>query len=115
MSRPAADFLRNNPFFVLAVGIEATPIEIERAAQRWLALLEVGGAKSRQVETPLGPTERTADLVRESLAALRVPEQRRLYALLTEVAAVAETEQRARLAAWAGAPAAIGWQAPWPR
>ena len=115
MSNPVATALRNNPYFLLGVGVDATPMDIERAAQRWLALLEIGAASARTVQTPLGPTERSADLVRQALAALRVEEQRRLYAILMEAAPPAETAAADPLQQWSEAPRSIGWCAPWPR
>ena len=115
MSETPAALLRDNPFFVLDIGVEATPIEVERAAQRLLALLELGGAKSRSFETPFGSAERNADLVRQSLTALRIPQQRKMYEILTEVAPVTEREQDSLSRPWQEASRAIGWQAPWPR
>jgi hypothetical protein len=85
MSDSAATVLRQNPFFVLEVSTQSTAMEVERAAQRLLALLEVGGAKARYVETPFGPTERTPELVRQSAAVLRVPPQRKFHEMLAEV------------------------------
>ena len=107
--------MRNNPFFVLEVTPQATAVEVERAAQRWLALLEVGGTRARTFETPFGPAERTVELVRQSLAALRIPQQRALFELLSQVRLPAPQPGGQRGAPWPEAAAAIGWNSPWPQ
>jgi hypothetical protein len=73
--------LAENPFFVLGVTAEASRIEVEREAQKLLGMLELGFADARTYATPLGPRERTAEMVRAAVAALRDP-YRRLVAEL---------------------------------
>ena len=73
--------LADNPFFVLGVATEASRIEVEREAQKLLGMLELGFAEARTYATPLGPRERTAEMVRAAVAALRDP-YRRLVAEL---------------------------------
>lgn len=73
--------IADNPFFVLGVPTEASRIEVEREAQKLLGMLELGFADARTYATPLGPRERTAEMVRAAVAALRDP-YRRLVAEL---------------------------------
>ena len=73
--------IADNPFFVLGVQAEASRIEIEREAQKLLGMLELGFAEARTYQTPIGPRERTAEMVRAAVAALRDP-YRRLVAEL---------------------------------
>src|SRR5262249_23110814 len=60
---------------------EASRIEVEREAQKLLGMLELGFAEARTYTTPLGPRDRTAEMVRAAVAALRDP-YRRLVAEL---------------------------------
>lgn len=73
--------IADNPFFVLGLAAEASRIEVEREAQKLLGMLELGFAQARTYATPLGPRERTAEMVRAAVAALRDP-YRRLVAEL---------------------------------
>ncbi|HSR99096.1 MAG TPA: hypothetical protein VLM79_18705 [Kofleriaceae bacterium] len=73
--------IADNPFFVLGVPADASRIEVEREAQKLLGMLELGFAEARTYQTPLGPRERTAEMVRAAVAALRDP-YRRLVAEL---------------------------------
>ena len=73
--------LADNPFFVLGVPTAASRIEVEREAQKLLGMLELGFAEARTYTTPLGPRDRTAEMVRAAVAALRDP-YRRLVAEL---------------------------------
>ncbi|HEY1553912.1 MAG TPA: hypothetical protein VGF94_03705 [Kofleriaceae bacterium] len=68
--------LAENPFFVLGATPAASRLELEREAQKLLGMLELGFAAAKTYETPLGPRERTAELVRAAIAALRDPYQR---------------------------------------
>lgn len=79
-----------NPFAVLGIRTDATRMEVERAGQKLLAQLEIGAASVKYIEQPPtsggahgeGPTssparvERTPEMVREALTALRDPDQR---------------------------------------
>jgi hypothetical protein len=73
--------LAENPFFVLGVAPDASRIEIERAAQKLLGMLELGFAEAGTYTTPLGPRPRTSEDVRAAVADLRDP-YRRLVAEL---------------------------------
>jgi hypothetical protein len=73
--------IADNPFFVLGVPADASRIEVEREAQKLLGMLELGFAEARTYQTPIGPRERTAEMVRAAVAALRDP-YRRLVAEL---------------------------------
>ena len=73
--------LADNPFFVLGIAADASRIEVEREAQKLLGMLELGFAEARSYATPLGPRERTPEMVRAAVAVLRDP-YRRLVAEL---------------------------------
>ena len=68
--------LEDNPFFVLGINPDASRIEIERAAQKLLGMLELGFEDAKMYRTPFGPRHRTAEAVRAAVAALRDPYQR---------------------------------------
>ena len=65
-----------NPFLVLAVAPVAGIAEIERQGQRLLAELAAGLDGARRYATPLGARERTPEMVRAAMAALRDPAAR---------------------------------------
>jgi hypothetical protein len=73
--------LAENPFFVLGLSPDASRIEMEREAQKLLGMLELGFVAAQTYATPLGPRERTPELVRAAAAALRDPYQRLLAEL----------------------------------
>ncbi len=77
----AAERWARNPFYVLDLPSAATRAELERAGQKWLAMLELGLAAARLYATPLGPRARTPELVREAMAELREPDKRALHEL----------------------------------
>lgn len=102
-----------NPFRVLGLAPAATRAEVERAAQRLLAELELGLAGAKTYATALGPRPRDAALVRAAAAALRDPEKRAWH----ELWALAPLRAPADPEAAAGAPQpmpsalrALGWQ-----
>jgi hypothetical protein len=68
--------IADNPFLVLELAPDCSRIEIERAGQKLLAMLEVGLGDADRYETPFGPRPRTPELVREAMAALRDPRRR---------------------------------------
>lgn len=70
------DRLVDNPFFVLELDPDCSRIEIERQGQKLLAMLQIGLAGADRYATPFGPRPRTAELLRESMAALRDPRRR---------------------------------------
>jgi len=107
--------LADNPFFVLGITVDASRIEVEREAQKLLGMLELGFAEAQTYATPLGPRERTAELVRAAVAALRDP-YRRLVAELwarhapPARAAAAPAEPSPSLSRHGGLRRALGWR-----
>lgn len=105
---------RHNPFFVLEVATGSTRVEIERAAQKLLALMAVGSPKANRCETPLGTIERDADRVRAALAALRDPNTRVVHEFWANVsleeATGTSTEQ-----GWEEGDGVAKVREPWPR
>lgn len=75
------DRCAENPFHVLALPPTATRADVERAGQKWLAMLEVGVGAAKLYATPVGPRVRTPELVREAMAELRDPERRIVHEL----------------------------------
>ncbi len=75
----ALDRIAHNPFYVLELGADCTSVEVERAGQKLLAMLEVGLEAAARYPTPLGGMPRDADLVRRSLDELRDPDRRLLW------------------------------------
>ena len=65
-----------NPFYVLELGSDATPAEIERQGRKLLGLLELGSAKANAYASPVGRHTRDATMVRDAMAALRDPKRR---------------------------------------
>ena len=111
----AASRVLENPFLVLGLPPSASRIEIEREAQKLLGMLELGFAAAKTYATPLGPHERTAELVRAAVATLRDP-ARRLAAELWARAHLSESPAPApapaSLDGWPDALAKLGWRAP---
>ncbi|HEX3128031.1 MAG TPA: hypothetical protein VH394_11940 [Thermoanaerobaculia bacterium] len=68
-----------NPFLVLELAPEAGRSELERQGARLLAMLAAGLAAAGTYATPLGPRERTAEMVRQALAELRDPARRLVH------------------------------------
>jgi len=105
--------LADNPFFVLGVTAEASRIEVEREAQKLLGMLELGFAEARSYATPLGPRERTAEMVRAAVAALRDPYRRLVAELWARHAPPLHAEPVAReppAPARVGLRRALGWR-----
>ncbi len=75
MTTPLED-LAANPFFVLGLTPEASPLEIERQGQKLLAMLRVGLETATSYPTPFGDHPRTEEAVRQALATLRDPARR---------------------------------------
>jgi len=82
--------IAENPFFVLGLTAEASRIEVEREAQKLLGMLELKFAEARTYATPIGPRERTAEMVRAAVAALRDPYRRLVAELWARHAPVPE-------------------------
>jgi len=115
------DAWRQNPFFVLEVPTKASRSEVERSGQKLLLLLEMGNKSAQLCQTPLGPIERDADLVRGALSTLRDPEARAVWELWANTASAsseqpASSEQDAIAAPgeaprpWLDARRAVGWR-----
>lgn len=68
--------LVDNPFHVLELSPGCTPMEVERAGNKLLAMLGVGMEAAATYRGPLGSRPRDADLVRRSMDALRDPDRR---------------------------------------
>ncbi len=68
-----------NPFLVLELDPAASRDELERQGAKLLALLAAGVAGATAYPTPLGPRERSPEMVREALAELRDPLKRTLH------------------------------------
>jgi len=105
--------LADNPFFVLGVTTEASRIEVEREAQKLLGMIELGFAEARTYATPLGPRERTAEMVRAAVAALRDPYRRLVAELWARHAPPPQAEAPARepaAPARQGLRRALGWR-----
>lgn len=65
-----------NPFLVLELHPEADRETVERQGAKLLAMLAAGLAAASRYATPLGPRQRTPELVRAALAELRDPDKR---------------------------------------
>jgi hypothetical protein len=116
----AALRIRDNPFYVLGLRPDATRLEIERQGAKLLGMLELKLKSARSYPTPLGPSERTADKVRQAMAELRDPERRlghELWARLDAQSAPPEDIDTAAPevshakadAPWSEAFTALGW------
>jgi hypothetical protein len=110
--------IRDNPFYVLGLGPGASRAEIEREGQKLLAMLELGLAAAASYPTPLGPGERTPELVRTALAELRDPQRRLAHESWARLPAepvveLGQEEAEELLAEpdpWPPALAAFGWR-----
>ena len=105
--------ITDNPFFVLGLTVEASRIEVEREAQKLLGMLELGFAEARTYATPLGPQQRTTEMVRAAVAALRDPYQRLVAELWARHAPPVRSEAPARPAPPRirdGLRRALGWR-----
>ncbi len=110
----ARDRISCNPFYVLGLPPTASRAEVERAGQKWLAMLDVGIAAASTYETPLGGMPRDADLVRKSTAALRDPDLRVVHEIWATLEPTIESmldtdPESADPAPWREAPALLGW------
>ena len=65
-----------NPFLVLELSPDAGRQELERQGAKLLAMLAAGVAGADVYPTPLGPWERTPEMVRTALSELRDPARR---------------------------------------
>ncbi len=70
-----------NPFHVLELATDATPMEVERQKQKLLGMLELGLRSASAFESPLGKSSRTTDDVRSAADELAKPERRLFWEL----------------------------------
>jgi len=68
-----------NPFLVLELSSSAGREAIERQGAKLLAMLAAGVAGAATYATPLGPRERTSEMVRTAMAELRDPARRLVH------------------------------------
>lgn len=87
----AAEHFADNPFHVLELLPGATRAEVERAGQKWLAMLEIGVKTARRYPTPTGARARTTELVRGAMAELRDPDKRIAHEMWCAPAPVIES------------------------
>ncbi|MCA9492970.1 MAG: hypothetical protein KC621_23730 [Myxococcales bacterium] len=105
--------LLDNPFHVLELSPGCTPMEIERAGNKLLAMLGVNMEAAATYRGPLGPRPRDADLVRRSMDALRDPD-RRVVAEFWAAVPLGEADEDVdpMFAPWPEALEALGWVRP---
>ena len=70
-----------NPFLVLGLPPSAASAEIERQGQRLLLQLSAGRDGATTFSSPVGPGERTPELVRWAVDQLRDPSRRLVHEL----------------------------------
>lgn len=68
-----APYLERNPFFVLELPTTCSAMEVERAGQKLLSMLQIGMTSAKTYKTPLGPRPRDEDAVRTAVATLHNP------------------------------------------
>lgn len=113
MASELAEHILDNPFFVLGLGPDCSRVEVERAGQKLLGMLELSLKEAATYSTPLGPVARTPEKVRQAMAELRDPVRRlahetwaRQPAAVSAPVAVAPAPPPAP---WSAAWAALGW------
>lgn len=99
----------DDPFAVLGVAVTATTREIEREAQKLLAMLALGVGDAGTYPSAAGPRPRTADLVRAAAAQLRDPRQRLLAELTAGAQPIAPPAPVAAAVGWPDALRRTGW------
>lgn len=97
----------DNPFLVLGLGPSSSRMEIERAGQKLLSMLELKLPAARTYAGPWGPVARDADKVRAALAELRDPSRRARHERLAVLPSGAPPPDAP---AWEEAKAAFGWK-----
>jgi hypothetical protein len=122
----ALERIRDNPFYVIGVRPSASRHEIEREGQKLLGMLALKLASAAVYATPVGPGARTADKVRQAMAALRDPERRLVHELWARLDPRPEPKEELdddlgdleppeapredALAPWPDALSALGWR-----
>jgi hypothetical protein len=100
----------DDPFALLGVAVTASVRDIEREAQKLLAMLALGVGDAASYPGPDGPRPRTAEAVRAAAARLRDPRQRLLAEVLAGVPTVPAPSTSAPTAAgWPDALRRTGW------
>jgi len=107
---PVPHPIADNPFYVLELGPQATPMEVERAGQKLLAMLAVGLESAATYPSPLGPRPRDADRVRQALDTLRDPRRRALHEVWAALPAREIPPDAEPVAGWPEGLAALGWE-----
>jgi hypothetical protein len=106
----AARRFSQNPFRVLGLSPSSTRAEVERAAQRLLAELELGLAAAQTYATALGPRPRDAELVRAAAAGLRDPAKRAWHELWALAPVRAAEASASAAGSVPSALRALGWR-----
>lgn len=107
--------LEENPFFVLGLPPTCTRAEAEREAQKLLGQFELGVSAAASYQSPFGVRVLTRELIRTSIAELRVPQRRLLHELWAHthidlyLPRAAQEESDALADGWPGARRALGW------
>jgi len=105
--------LVDNPYFILELTTQATPVEIERAGQKLQSMLLIGAANARQYSSPFGPQPRDEAKVRSAVAALRDPAERLLHQFWAEGAT--NQQKASTLPQWDAAFVNVRWSVTCPR
>jgi len=113
---PGTQKIVRNPFHVLGLTPEASRAQIEREGQKILSMLSIGLSEATHYNTPLGPRERTPELVRHAMAELRDPSRRLSHELWAAPCGADGWYPRAAPPSddndalpWEGAFASYGW------
>jgi hypothetical protein len=101
-----SDRFTQNPFHVLGLPRDCSRHDLERAAQRLIAELELSLSSAATYATPLGPRLRDVDQVRRAAAELRDPAKRAWHEIWARPPA---REEQARVEP-PRALAALGWK-----
>lgn len=105
--------LATNPFHVLGLRPDATRADVEREAQRLIAMIEVGLKDAGSYASPTGGMPRDADAVRAAAAELRDPERRlvhELWAALPPGEDALFDDGPERIPGFDAAALALGWR-----
>lgn len=71
----------NNPFWVLGLGTDASPMVVQREAKKIEAMLAIGKAGAEACVTPFGPGKRDVEAVRWAAGELADPARRAIWEL----------------------------------
>jgi hypothetical protein len=108
----SAERWRNNPFYVLDLTPECSRADVERAGQKLLGQLELGLASALSYATPFGPAERSPELVRTAMAALRDPSARIAHEVWAREPAddLGDIPSELPLEPWEGVMSTLRWR-----